>query len=103
MCHIFWVSKNILLKGDKSQFSNKICMSQSTEKLCKGPFCVLESHWYRKRLWLRKGEVVSRFSVKIVLSKCQKIRRRTLLRFTKFRLTTHLMPIRGVLRFFIEN
>ena len=96
------VSKNILLKRDKSQFSNEICISQSTEKLCKGPLCVLESQWYRKTLWLKKGEGVSRFSFGIVLSHLTELfRRGTLKCATNFGRRKYLC-LGGLLRYSVE-
>ena len=36
-----------------SRFSVEYLLSQSTEKLRKGPFCVSQNFWYRKILWIR--------------------------------------------------
>ena len=59
------------------------------------PFCVSERFWYRKRLGIREGRV-SRFSVKIVLSQStEKLRRGTLLCFTKFLVSKKFMDKRG--------
>ena len=59
------------------------------------PFCVSENFWYRKMLGIREGRV-SRFSVNIVLShSTERLRRGTLLCFTKFLVSKKFMDKKG--------
>ena len=88
------VSKNFLQEGSSTIFC-RLCLAEP-KKFVGETFCVSENFWYRKILWIRRGEGVSQFSIENLLSHSTgKLRRRTLLCFRKFLVSKNFMDKKG--------
>ena len=68
----FRVSKNFLQEGSSTIFC-RLCLTEP-ENFVGEPFCVAENFWYRKILWIRRGEggSVTFFHRKFVVSQYRK-------------------------------
>ena len=99
----FGYRKILCLRGEHHDFLWKICCLTVPKSFVGELFCVSQNFWYRKNFWIRggggeEGEEggVSRFSVKNFLShSAEKVRRGTLLCFTKFMVSKKFMDRRG--------
>ena len=75
----FLVSKHVKYKrgGGCHDFPSKLFCLTVPKYFVEEPFCVSESFWYRKILWIRGGrgeaESITIFCQKFSVSQCQKI------------------------------
>ena len=74
-------------------FPLKICCLTVPENFVGEPFCVSENFWYRKILWIRRGErgSVPIFHKNFLSHSTGKLRKGTLLCLTKFRVSKNFL------------